>query len=255
LRAVLREESGRGLPLLYVPGIDGTGELLLGTASRLAERFRLLRLAYCGDVGRARGGSPTYPELAASVAALCDGLGIEACLVVAESFGGAVALQLALDRPDLARGLLVVNSFAHYPARLRLAVARCTSPLVPRALFDLGRRWLAPRSLFGARRDPGTVAAFRSLRGSFFDRAYRDRLAMIAGLDLRPRLGELRQPVALFAGDHDRIVTSRRCMAEIHAGLPDSTLEIVPGGGHLILPLPDEPWPERLEGLAGRAGL
>ena len=40
------DESGSGPPLVYVPGIDGTGRLLLSTAERLTSRFRLICLRY-----------------------------------------------------------------------------------------------------------------------------------------------------------------------------------------------------------------
>ena len=38
-------------------------------------------------------------------------------VILAESFGGAVALTLALARPDLVGRLVLVNTFAHFPAR------------------------------------------------------------------------------------------------------------------------------------------
>src|SRR6185503_7188673 len=67
---------GAGPPLVYVPGIDGSGELLLGTAARLERRFRLTRLRYAGDPG---GG---YADLAHSVAARIAELGRGPALVL-----------------------------------------------------------------------------------------------------------------------------------------------------------------------------
>lgn len=234
--------------MVYVPGIDGTGELLLGTARRLEERFRLVRLRY--DVeGPGEEVRDTYPALAGSVAGVIGELGIERSVVIAESFGGAVALQLALDRPERVSALGIVNSFAFYPRRARLALARRAAPLVPRPLFHLGRRWLAPFALFGERRDPDSIAAFRAIPGACFDEGYARRLAMIAGLDLRPRLPELTLPVRLWASGTDRVVPSVACLREVAAALPDARLEVVPGAGHLLLPLADQPWPDRVSEL------
>jgi len=255
LRAEVRADRGGGSPLIYIPGIDGTGELLLETSTSLEERHRLVRMQYLAEpispseFPRA----DTYTGLAGSIAARCAERGLHGALVIAESFGGAVALQLALDNPGLVRGLMIVNSFARFPDRLRLAWALRLSPHLPRSAFDLGRRWLAPASLFGKLREPAAVAAFRALPGTFFDQAYGRRLRMIAGLDLLPRLSELRIPVALVAADRDRIVPSVPCAQEMAAHLPDVTLEVVPGGGHLILPLAAQPWQERLDALAERA--
>ncbi|MCB9915993.1 MAG: alpha/beta hydrolase [Planctomycetes bacterium] len=250
MNARVLAEGGAGTPLVYVPGIDGTGELLLGLTPRLEACFRLVRLAYDVREPRADG----YAELAASVAEVVRARGVARCLVLCESFGGAVGLQLALDAPELVAGVCVVNSFAYYPERGRLALARGLSPLVPEAAFHFGRRWLAPRNLFGRRRDRAALEAFRALPGNFFDEGYERRLDMIRALDLRPRLGELRQPVALYAGDADRIVPSVECLGEVHALVHQATLDVLPGGGHLVLPLAAEPWPERLQELGRRAG-
>ena len=81
--AVVRGEAGSGPPLVYVPGLDGSGELLLGTAERLAQRFRLVRIAYRTTGPPPRGGD-SYASLAESIAARLDELGIERALVVAK---------------------------------------------------------------------------------------------------------------------------------------------------------------------------
>lgn len=257
MRAELLSDRGEGLPVVYVPGIDGTGELLLGTASRLEERFRLLRLHYVAEPASAAVAreSDTYAALAASCAEAIRAPGVDACLVVAESFGGAVALQLALDNPDLVRGLIVVNSFARFPAQMRVWLGWKLSALVPRFAFDLFRKLLAPRLLFAERRDQKAIAEFRELWGTFFDDGYRRRMGMITRLDLRQRVGELTQPLVLLASDKDRVVPSVRTLGELHELAPNSTLEVVPGAGHLILPLEELGWPERIEELRQRAGL
>ena len=257
MRAELLSDRGQGLPVLYVPGIDGTGELLLGSAARLEERFRLLRLHYVADPAPTSVAREvdTYAALAASCAGTVRAQGVDGCLVVAESFGGAVALQLALDHPDLVRGVLVVNFFARFPAQARLWLGWKLSALVPRFAFDLFRKLLAPRLLFAERRDQRAIAEFRELWGTFFDHGYRRRMGMITRLDLRPRVPELSQPLMLLASDHDRVVPSTRTMRELHELAPNSTLEVVPGAGHLILPLEELGWPERVEDLRRRAGL
>jgi pimeloyl-ACP methyl ester carboxylesterase len=242
--AALRADEGEGAPVVYVPGIDGTGDMLLGTTERLAERFRLVRLRYLPD------GADGYPELAASIDALLEELGLERVVVLTESFGGAVSLQLALDHPERVAALGVVNSFAYHPWRARLWMSRVASPVVQGRLFRVCRRTLSPIALFGPRGSREIRRAFRAVGGIGLDAPYRRRLQMIRGLDLRPRLGELKTPLALFAADADRIVPSVPAASEIRALVPHATLEVLPGAGHLVLPLPDEPWPERVAALA-----
>jgi pimeloyl-ACP methyl ester carboxylesterase len=236
-------------PLVYLPGIDGTGELLLETAGRLGEHFRLLRLAY--DPGGAV--PPDYRELADSVAARIAEAGIPRALVLAESFGVAVALALALDDPGRVAGLALVNGFAHFDRRGSLCVSRAVAALAPDAVYSAARRLAARPALFAPRRAERELALFLALSRDAFGPAYRERLALIARLDLRRRLGEIRCPVALFASDCDRVVPAIRAAREMQRGLPDATLEVLPRAGHVVLPLAEEPWVDRLRALAARA--
>ncbi len=250
MQAKVKADRGEGTTVLYVPGIDGTGELLLGCAPRLEAHFRLLRFSYS-----AGSEEDQYRALADSVARAAQAAGVERCLVLCESFGGAVGLQLALDHPALVRGVMVVNSFAHYSKPGRLHLSRLLAPFVPKVFFRAGRHLFAPFTLFGKRSASSALQAFRQLGGAYFDEAFMRRLGMLERLDLRPRLAEIRQPVSLFAGDRDRIVASVDCLRAMATALPNAQFEIIPGGGHLVLPLDDEPWPERLQELARRAFL
>ncbi len=254
MEARLRHDTEtKRTPLVYVPGVDGTGELLLGTAERLAERFRLVRLRYEATAKPLDGDG--YRELAASVASKIRSRGIGRTLIVAESFGVAVALRLALDHPELVGGMMLVNGFAHYEWRTKLAFSRLTSGLVPKPLFMLGRRWFAPAALFGPRRDAAAEKRFLQLVGQSFDAGYRKRLEMIARLDLRTRLIEIETPIRLIASDADRIVPSVASGRAMRDRLPNANLEILKGGGHVVLPFEDEPWVERLEQLLARTDL
>ncbi len=239
--------------LLYLPGIDGTGELLLETAERLSRRFRVVRLAYeIGSDAPAPGSG--YPELARSVSERIEEGGIQRALVLAESFGVGVALELALDHPERVAALALVNGFAHFERRFHLLASRAVARVAPDALFALGRRLGARRMLFAPRRAARERELFRAVSRHAFGPGYRARLAMIGRLDLRARLSEIRCPVALFASDRDRIVPAVRAAREMQRLLPDVTLEILPRAGHVVLPLEEEPWPERMLALAGREG-
>lgn len=245
--AAVRKQEGAGPPLVYLPGIDGSGDLLLGTAARLAERFTLLRLCYRPS------GEDSYAALARSIDALLEERGAGRVLLLAESFGVAVALQLALDFPDRVAALALVNGFAHHPWRLRLLCSQVGAPLLQGAFFRVCRRIVSPAALLGPRDVPEVRARFLASGGVALDPAYRRRLSMIRGLDLRPRLGELRAPLALFASDQDRIVPALRAAQEIAARVPHATLEVLGRAGHLVLPLPEEPWLARLQELALRS--
>ena len=249
MQAEIVATAGSGPPLVYVPGIDGSGELLLAAAGRLARSFRLTRLRYGGDA------SGSYASLAASVARCIEASGMQQALLLAESFGVAVALQTAVDHPARVAGLALVNGFAHFPDRFGLALTRGVFALAPRAWLHAARARFLQRGLLAPRHDEHALRGLLALSGDWFDERYRARLALIHRLDLRPRLGEVRCPVSLFAADHDRVVASVPAAREMASALHAAELTVLARAGHLVLPLAEEPWGERLESLARRAGL
>jgi pimeloyl-ACP methyl ester carboxylesterase len=247
MKARVLTQAGAGPPLVYVPGVDGCGELLYGTATELARGFRLSCLRYEGTGGG-------YEELARSVRACLDEQGCERALLLAESFGVGVALTCALQYPDRVAGLMLVNGFARYERRWRVRVSHFVALLCPQVLVRTCRRRFGWRSLLAPRREPAVLERLLA-REIELDAGYRHRLALSGSLDLLARLGEIRVPVALYASDHDRIVDSVPAARAMAARLPRAELTILREAGHVVLPLPEEPWLERMTQLARRAGL
>jgi len=79
------------------------------------------------------------------LAALIEEVSDDGAVLCGESFGGALSLTTALARPDLVRGLVIVNSFPYLDQRLRLAAAPRLLRLVPWAAMPIVRRFTASR--------------------------------------------------------------------------------------------------------------
>jgi pimeloyl-ACP methyl ester carboxylesterase len=123
------EALGTGEPVVFIHGafITDTFRPLLAEGS-LADRYRLILYHRRGYVGSSRGdGADSIARQAADCRALLRHLGVERAHIAGHSYGGCVALQLALDAPDvvgslalLEPGLMVGASAAGY----REALAR-----------------------------------------------------------------------------------------------------------------------------------
>ncbi|MEM8710655.1 MAG: alpha/beta hydrolase [Planctomycetota bacterium] len=238
--------------VVYVPGIDGTGEMLLATAERIEERFHLVRLAYDPDPEGPREAA-LYHALADSVIDRMTDAGVERAILLAESFGGGVALTAALRHPQRVEALMLVNTFCYYPRRIRIRLGAALVPFTPKRFLSLGRRTLAGKLFFRPRKDPEAEALFREAIPGFARGGYADRMQAIPHLDLRRRLKEVTQPCALFAATHDAVVPSKKTMRVLAAGLPNAELTWLERANHLVLPLREEPWPEWLAALHERA--
>jgi pimeloyl-ACP methyl ester carboxylesterase len=110
-RKLAYETQGEGEPVLLMHcGFVAEAFGPLMNEAELASRYRLInyhRLGY-GQSDRASG-PMSVAEQAADARALLRHLGIERAHIVGHSYGGVVALQLALDAPDAVQSLALLE--------------------------------------------------------------------------------------------------------------------------------------------------
>lgn len=167
-------------------------------------------------------------ELASDLEALVDAVAPGRPLVlVGNSFGGVVALEVAARRPEQVVGLLLVD--AHVGDA------------------GLGEEMEATLSLEGEARDQKIAESFQSWIGRHSD-TRRTRLADRARQlvfetslvsDVRrdagvapERLAAIRAPVRLIYGERSDVRERAEALAAL---LPDAQLEVVAGAGHAVL--------------------
>src|ERR1700733_11562449 len=107
--------------LVYLLGIDGTARLL-HRQKRLFEEYDVRCVSYPQNQPN------TYEEL---VLLGEEQLAGEGGIILAESFGGAVALILALKRAGLVHRLVLVNSFAWFPRQPLIHLLAYFGPYLP----------------------------------------------------------------------------------------------------------------------------
>lgn len=214
-----------GSPVLLLEGIGGSIPGWRATLEGLAARHRTIAFDLPGN-GRSDGPEEalTMSRLAADALAVLDLVGAGAAHLYGQSLGGMVALEIALTEPGRVRSLVLgATHGGHERAHHRLA-------------------WKAPKS-----------KPFVTLYGPDFVREHPDRVAedlraaqrqpQAAGMQRRQweavsawdawdRLPEIRVPVLVLHGSHDRLVpveNGRRL-----AGLiPGARLHVLEGAGHV----------------------
>ena len=106
------EVHGRGEPVLLIPPaliVDSLASPLLAEPA-LASRYRLIHYHRRGYGGSTLGSEPlTMARQAGDAAALLRHLGVGAAHVAGYSYGGLVALQLAVDTPELVHTLALLE--------------------------------------------------------------------------------------------------------------------------------------------------
>ena len=124
---------GSGAPVVLIHGLGSSAADWAFQVPALETRYRVIvpDLPGCGhSLPRPHGYG--IDALARALWALLDGLGVEAPNLVGFSLGGAVALQMALQRPAAVPRLVLINSLASYRTDhwIKWLEARATAALV-----------------------------------------------------------------------------------------------------------------------------
>lgn len=229
--------TGQGEPLLLITGIGGNTDMW----EPFAERFTSRQVIRFDAPGTGQSSTPVcpvaIPALAELAVALLDHYAVARADVVGFSYGGTVAQQLAYDHPTRVRRLVLAATHCGSGAvpGSPQAVAGITTPLrfYSPSYFDrtaaaafggvTGRNTAMRRRMMVARRAHPPSAY-----------GYAMQLMSVVGWSSRPFLGDIPHETLVLTGDDDPLVPVGN--AEILAGgIPRARLEVVAGGGHLLL--------------------
>ena len=236
IRVAVREGTPGLPPLLLCNGIGVSLELLQPFVDALDPRRGVIRFDMPGIGGSP---APVIPyHLATSaplLSGLLDQLGYQQADVLGISWGGGLAQQFALSRPDRVRRLVLVATgpgALMVPGRPRVLMRMLT----PRRHRDPGYAARIAGDLYGGsvREDPALASDLLHATTRLGPaRGYYYQLISGIGWTSLHRLPRLRQPTLILAGDDDPIIplVNARIM---HRMIPRSELHIY-HGGHLDL--------------------
>lgn len=188
------------------------------------------------------------------VTTLIDRLNLERVVLVGNSSGGTLAVEVALAVPNRVDRLVLVAPWVYVtrPVLPRFLAEswplRRLSLLVGRKLGEgmplLARSYADPGKITKERRDLARVHT----RTRHWDLAWAALInrSLSTRIDLASRLGQVSQPTLVMTGDRDRLVPvddTRR----VAAALPSGRLEVLAGCGHV----PHEECPDAFADAVG----
>jgi pimeloyl-ACP methyl ester carboxylesterase len=231
-------EHGDGPPLLLVNGIGAHIGMWQPLEGHLEDR-RLIEFDAPGTGGSKATLFPlTMDALASLTAAVLDELGYERVDVLGYSFGGMVALRLALNEPERIRRLALVattpgwggvpgslKTLAHMATPLRYYSARYYEATVGDLM---GGRARHDRD-FVRRHGRHRLSVPPDVRGYAWQ-----WLGVAASRNVLPLLPTLRLPTLVVTGDDDPVIPPANAMLLAHH-LAEARLLVLPGEGHLLL--------------------
>lgn len=219
--------AGEGPAIIFIHGTGGSGKVWFNQMRRFEPQFRVIAPDLPGygrtplpDVIRSIDDYPAF------VLALMDALGLAKAVLVGNSMGGRVSLQLALDHAERVSGLVLLNS-----SGLKL-------PGIP----TVNVREMAPEE-FASRlfyRTPEHASSRAALAERFVDtpeqqQARQTMLRLTAGplrQDMQDRLSQVQAPTLVIWGEGDRIIPQAYGEA-LASGIPNAKLVVIPRAGHV----------------------
>lgn len=221
--------EGDGAPIVFVHGFGGDLDNWLFNTEQLSSdrRAYALDLPGHGESGKQVTG---FADLVSALGGFLRAVGVDHAHLVGHSMGGAVALRLATDHPELVASLTLVDSAGlgpdindDYITGFVEASRRRELRRVLQLLFandDLVTRQLVDDVLKYKRKD-GVDEALRALANDLFPDGRQT-------VDLRAALAELTVPVLVVWGADDQV------LSPTHAeGLPEHVaVHVLDGQGH-----------------------
>jgi pimeloyl-ACP methyl ester carboxylesterase len=183
------------LPLVLLPGMDGTGIFFEDFAATLQPEFKPVIVRYLDDP------SLGYAELEPFARAALPSN--EPFLILGESFSGPIAISIAASNPPGLLGLILCVTFARNPHPLLPLVTAILKPFPPVRL----PRFIQYRNLFGRFDSPRLRAKLRQVRSLGSQETQKARLEAVAAIDVSEKLRRVAVPILDLRATGDRVIS------------------------------------------------
>ena len=152
--------------------------------------------------------------------------------ILGVSFGGAIALQMAVEHPQRLGALIVQGADSSFPVTIGSSIARRVLERFPLP-SDNGFLNQFFNLLHGAKPEPGPLVDFVAERIWETDQSViAQRLAQLESFDITDQLWRIDAPTLVLAGSKDAIVPASR-QARLARSIPGARLETLEGAGHI----------------------
>ena len=203
------------LEVILLPGLDGTGRLFGPFVKALPSHLKASVVAYPADVPE------TYSELATRVRKALPP--DRPFAIVAESFSGPVAIEVAATKPGGLKALILVGTFVQQPVRFVPAWMRL---LVPNCLFRLSPpTWLLRRLVAGDGASEELLLETRAALRLVKPAVLASRCSDAMSVNIADRFLQVQVPMLYVTGLRDRLL-GQTTVQELKGLRPD--LEVAP---------------------------
>jgi pimeloyl-ACP methyl ester carboxylesterase len=219
---------------VYLPGMDGTGQLLRSQTAGLEVGFDVRCLAI------PRQDLTTWDVLTSNVLDLIhaelEKSSQRSVYLCGESFGGCLAMKVATQAPQLFKRIILINPASAFGLRPWLDWTSQLMYLVPGCFYDVGALGLLPFLASLPRISRNVRHELLKTMRSVPSETVNWRVSMLREFKIdEEKLRSLQQTVLLIAGASDRLLPSVSEIQRLANIIPNSKKLILPESGHACL--------------------
>ncbi len=220
---------------VYLPGMDGTGELLHRQVEKLSHFFKIRCLSIpqtnCSNwsslvnqiIGLIQKEINHNPQF--STVYLCG-----------ESFGGCLAIKVALDAPELIEKMVLINPASSFTQRPLLSWGSELIQWIPDILHRTSTVGFLPFLAALGRMERQDYQALLKAMQSVPPSVVTWRLRLLRDFQVDDaQLKQLTQPILTLVSDSDRLLPSVAEGKRLVNCVPNGNLVILPDSGHACL--------------------
>lgn len=263
-------DEGEGPVVVLIHGSGGNlNDWTFDMVGRLSDRYRVIAFDRPGlGYTELSGHNIPAADQARLLADAALALGADNPMVVGHSFGGAIAVAWGIERPDVLAGLVVVAGATNpWDTGISTYYRFLSHPISGPVMANLLAAWVpeqivvdqveavfAPQSApegYGAHFGPGlTLRRFSLLENA------RQRAALLPQIEAMVlRYPDISVPTEIIHGDADTTVGLAIHSIPLSQQIPDATLTVLPGAGHMPQHADPQALVDAIDRLADRAGL
>jgi pimeloyl-ACP methyl ester carboxylesterase len=222
--------SGQGPVLIFIPGLDGRGELFYHQENFLNKHFTVVTCSLREE------GNFTYKDLIEDLRILILKLDRGKVCLCGESFGGTISLQFALAYPEFLEKLVIINSFPYFRNRMLFITGRLLLEFTPYEFLQWGRIGAVHLGLLAENLDVNEKENFINVTTKIPKLAVARRMDLIRGYDIRDKISKITTETLFIAGHEDRLQNSVLEAEFMASRMVNSKIKVLKNMGHIPLP-------------------
>ena len=239
--AIKTEITGKGNPVLFLPGFTTPGSIWKETVNNINPKVEAHLISYAGFNGNPPIEMPWYATIKKELITYIKNKQLTNLKIVGHSMGGNIAVDLATELPDIITGILIVDAI---PCMRELMMPGVPDSQIQydnpynKQMLEMPEEQFKQNAIMMAQNMTNTKDKVETLTQWILEA---DRKTYVYGytdllkLDLRPILNKVTAKTLILGASFPNAEVAKSNYEKQYTNLSNKTIEMVPDSKHFIM--------------------